>query len=130
MPFDTKATYEDFRQSGFSEAQAESLLRAVAHAEERTATKKDLDLMRNGLKQDIDLLRADLDQLDTRLTSRIDQLDTRLGSRMDGLERELEAVEDRLSRKLWARLTSLFDYYNNGFTPRPPARHSPARAAR
>lgn len=65
--FDTHATVKELTQAGFTEPQAEALVRAVAGQRHDPATKADLESSRIATKADIDALRVDLDAVKREL---------------------------------------------------------------
>ena len=59
MLIDTHAAVRDLEAAGMDTAQAEAVVKAIARADQRIATRADIDTLRS----DIDTLRSDIDTL-------------------------------------------------------------------
>ena len=58
--FDTLSTARELEAAGVARPQAEAIAKAIAHGDERHATKSDLDTAVAGLRIDITAVRSEL----------------------------------------------------------------------
>ena len=115
QPTTTLDTYKGLVSAGFSEDQAEAVVRSVNSSNLNLATKEELSNEIMGVKGEIGLLRKDMEAMGTELRSEIRDVRKDMEIMGSDIRKDMRAMNDELRVELKGDIAALANDMNTKF---------------